>query len=102
MEEERRHHQRKQMMLEVRSDDFGQSGLRTTDISVGGCYIETMAQVAVGDSLAFEIRLPGGQWVPLQGTVVYHHPTVGFGLRFTGLTQEHKDILSRLVESFDS
>ena len=99
---DRRHFPRRHIMLEVRSEDLAQSGLRTTDISLGGCYIETMGPVPVGDEIAFEILLPAGNWIQLRGVVVYHHPTVGFGLRYTGLTEEQKSTLTQLIEGTGS
>jgi hypothetical protein len=102
MDTERRHYPRRHMILEVRSEDLGQSDLRTTDISLGGCYIETMGPVTVGDHIAFEIRLPGGDWMLLQGVVVYHHKAMGFGLRYTDLTEVQSNVLTQLIEGTGS
>ena len=98
METERRHYPRRHIVLEVRSEDLGQSDLHTTDISLGGCYIETTGHVTVGDQITFEIRLPEGTWVLLQGAVVYHHQAMGFGLRYTGLTEAQRSVLAQLIE----
>jgi hypothetical protein len=102
METERRHYPRRHMVLEVRSEDLGQSDLRTTDISLGGCYIETTGHVTVSDQIAFEIRLPRGDWMLLQGVVVYHHQAMGFGLRYTDLTEVQRNVLTQLIEGTGS
>ena len=97
MQNERRKDERKPLILEVRSDDLGQAGLRTADLSLGGCYIEAMGQVTVGSKINLEIRLQTGDWMPFHGEVVYHHPTVGFGLHFTDLTEEQKNQLALII-----
>ena len=99
---DRRHFPRRHMILEVRSEDLGQSDLHTTDISLGGCYIETMGHVIVGDQISFEIRLPVGNWILLKGVVVYHHQSMGFGLRYTDLTEEQRSVLTQLIEGTGS
>ena len=90
------------MILDVRSEDLGQTDLHTTDISLGGCYIETTGHVTVGSQIAFEIQLPEGTWVLLQGVVVYRQQAMGFGLRYTGLTEAQRRILTELIEGTGS
>ena len=99
MQEERRQFKRVSLVLEVRCADLGNYALRTSDISHGGCYIETIGGVTPGQQIRFEVHLPTGQWVPLQGEVVYHHPTLGFGVRFIDLPQSVKDLLTLVIPS---
>lgn len=99
MSDERRHHERVLLPLEVRWE--GQSGRHTariSDLSLGGCYIETLGQVTVGESLTFEIQLPTQNWMPLSGKVVYHHPNLGFGVQFAQLSDLESNVLVDLIE----
>lgn len=98
MDNERRQHRRVPLLLEVRSESLGQSGLRTTDICLGGCYIESLGHVTVGAEIPFDLRLPTGEWISLRGEVIYHHPSLGFGVRFMDLPETEKSLLAQVIE----
>ena len=78
----------------------GKSGnyqARVTDLSEGGCYVDTMGQAQVGEVLAFRLQLPDGEWLELTGEVAHQRPPLGFGLRFVNLTNEqHEKLRSSL------
>ncbi|HEX8846400.1 MAG TPA: PilZ domain-containing protein [Pyrinomonadaceae bacterium] len=100
MIEERREEERKSITLEVRWE--GGSGVhsaRVSDISMGGCYLDTLGQVEVGEIVTMEIKLPTGEWLPLRGSVAFHHPGLGFSVCFTFLTDEEQYQLAQLINS---
>ena len=98
MTNERRRQPRASVMLEIRWEDLsGRYNARITDISVGGCYIESIGQVTVGQQIRFDIHLPAKNWVPFQGDVVYRHPNLGFGVRFVGMTEQKKEVLAQML-----
>jgi hypothetical protein len=98
MEHERRKEQRFAVPLEVRWESMsGRYAARTGDLSLSGCYIESLAQVSPGEEIRFEIQLPTGFWMPLHGTVVYHQPGLGFGVSFAGLTMMERNVLARVL-----
>lgn len=100
MEGERRGEQRYLLPLEVRWESLsGQYAARINDLSLSGCYIESLAQVAPGDEIHFEIRLPTGFLMPLRGVVVYYQPNLGFGVKFVSLTMMERNVLSRVLNS---
>lgn len=100
MEDERRGERRFPLPLEVRWESLsGKYAARISDLSLGGCYIESLAQVVVGEELRFEIQLPTGLWMPLRGTVVYHHPNLGFGVHFARLTLMERNLLARVLDA---
>jgi hypothetical protein len=71
MSDERRDEERIPLSLEVRWEGVMHSA-RVSDISVDGCYIDTIAAtVAVGELVSFELKLPGGEWLPLRGEVTH-------------------------------
>ncbi len=92
--DERRRYRRASRLLEIRWEDLsGKYNARVTDISPDGCYIESIGKVTVGQQIRFEIQLPTGSWMPFRGEVVSHHPNLGFGVRFIGLTEQDKRAL---------
>ncbi len=99
MAEERRSQQRVPLVLDVRWQSLsGKHPARISDMSLSGCYIETMGQVSVGDVVRFEVQLPTGRWMPLIGEVVYHLPGMGFGLRFKMMTETQKSMVESLLD----
>ena len=52
--------------------------VRISDLSEGGCYMDTIAEVIVGETLFLKILKPDGQWFDLQGVVAHHPPQIGF------------------------
>jgi hypothetical protein len=99
MEGERRRERRIPVPLEARWESLsGKYAARISDLSLGGCYIESLAQVVPGEEIRFEIQLPTGFWMPLRGSVVYHQPSLGFGVSFVQLTMMERNVLARVLE----
>lgn len=99
MAEERRGAERVPLMLELRWQSLsGKNTARISDMSLSGCYVETFAQVTVGELIRFEVQLPTERWMPLIGEVVYHLPAMGFGMRFKGLTEGQKEMIASLLD----
>ena len=69
-----------------------------TDLSEGGCYIDTVGEVMVGEIVAFRVLLPGDDWLYLEGEVRHHRHGVGFGVQFVELNEEQTENLARLLE----
>lgn len=97
---EQRRHPRVPLRMEVRWN--GASNTRpgiTSDVSQGGCYIESMVQPTVGEVLWFEFQLAPGLTMDLYGQVLYGHRNIGFGVRFGQLTNAQLKMLLRLIGS---
>ena len=71
---------------------------RVTDLSEGGCYLDTVGEVMVGEVVAFRILLPDADWLYLEGEVRHHRPGFGFGVRFIDLNDEQREKLLLLLE----
>lgn len=96
---EKRRDERVSLPLEALCEGHsGKYTARLSDVSLGGCYVETLAVVSVGEHIRFEIQLPTGRWLPLQGEVVYHQPNLGFGVRFTELSELEREMLASVIE----
>jgi CheY-like chemotaxis protein len=69
-----------------------------SEISGDGCFIDSRVQGrALGDIVEFKVHLPSGPWVSLQGELVSEDYPIGFGLRFTGLSDGDRRLLAQVV-----
>jgi hypothetical protein len=84
----------KEVELEFAS---GKRMARISDISKGGCYVDSIASVPVGEPLSLSIAGPGGIPMRLSGKVAYILDGFGFGVEFTDLTPEGRDFLLMLI-----
>ena len=77
----------------------GNHPARITDISEGGCFVDTLGEAYIGESLNFRVRIPDGKWLEFRGEVAHHLRPVGFGLRFVNLSDEQLQQLRSLLAS---
>ena len=99
-QEERRTHDRSRLIVDVFFDGKDVTGVASTkDISPGGLYMNTHADIPEGTLLLVRIPFRQDAQVVCNGTVVYSNPGRGVGLRFQGLSDEVRTILEREVSS---
>jgi PilZ domain len=94
--------QRKETRIPLRLEiQWDQSGDRspdvTSDVSLSGCYVESLNPVSVGQVLDLGLRLPFGDMLPVHCEVRYHQPTIGFGLKFVNLSNFQRGCLEGLI-----
>jgi hypothetical protein len=70
---------------------------RITNLSEGGCYLDSVGEVRRGEIVGFRVLLPGGDWLYLEGEV-RHHDTEGFGVQFVDLNDEQTEKLHFLLQ----
>lgn len=100
---ERRVHQRFDVSFDVRLKlDAEIRQARISNISLGGCYIETELNVKLRSVLEIEMLLMSGYWLPLSGTVMYYNPQGGIGLRFEFRSETEQNLIERLIEHISS
>ena len=93
--DERRHHDRSRVIVDVSFEGGDATGVASTkDISLGGLYMSTQGDIAVGDTLALRIPL-GGRHVVVKGDVVYSNPGHGVGVRFHRLSDEARELMEK-------
>ena len=98
---ERRTAQRISVSLEAIWEGMsGRRESRITDLSPHGCFLESCAQTSVGEKIKFFLRTPTERWLVLNGEVAFYQPMVGFGLRFTDMSEQDKAMLSQLIEFY--
>ena len=79
----------------------GKSGnhfARVTDLSEGGCYVDTLGEAQVGEVIVFKLQLPNSEWLELTGEVAHQTPPLGFGLKFVDLTDAQHEKLRALLD----
>ena len=68
----------------------GNHPAKITDMSEGGCYLDTVGEVRRGELVGFRVLLPDGDWLYLEGEVRHYTPKLGFGVQFVELDEEQK------------
>lgn len=95
---ERRRNERQKVVLEAQWDSLskGQQA-RIHDVSMSGCYVDTLAPAAMGQFIELKIRRRSGEWLAVRGYVATCQHGVGFGMAFTDLTEEQEKALADLI-----
>ena len=94
--EERRRYDRSRLIVDVFFDGKDATGVASTkDISPGGFYMNTQANLPEGSVLLVRIPLEGGKQVVANAEVVYCNPGRGVGLRFQSLSEENRGLIER-------
>jgi hypothetical protein len=78
----------------------GASRCRIGDISLGGCFIQSLATPTPGEAttITFEV---GSHRLSFDGTVVYNEPGMGFAVQFGAVRAEELAELGRLLEALE-
>jgi c-di-GMP-binding flagellar brake protein YcgR len=99
-EHERREHVRLKLKVPIELYLEGsESPLRsaTSDLSLGGCYLETIFPLPIGTNLELKLQLEDTLLV--LGTVVTCDPQVGNGIRFSRILPEDLEQLRIFLEA---
>ena len=95
---ERRNEKRLEVCLDAVWDgNSGNHPARVTDLSEGGCYIDSLGESQVGEVLNLKLQLQNGDWLELSGEVAHQMPPMGFGVRFVDLNSEQLEKLRALL-----
>jgi len=95
---DRRSQDRLDVSLDAVWDGHGNRPARITDLSEGGCFVDTSGEALIGERLTFRVEVPGGNSLELTGEVAHHMPPVGFGLRFIELSDEQREQLLSFLD----
>lgn len=71
---------------------------RITNLSEGGCYLDTVGEVMRGEIVGFRVLLPDGDFLYLEGEVRHFTAGSGFGVQFVDLNEEQQANLKRLLQ----
>ncbi len=95
---ERRAHPRVGPFDGVWNGSSGGKNVRITDVSEGGCFVETMAILALGDRVVIKLALPQGRKICVDGQVVTVDPGIGFAVRFPELRTDQRTEIRQAVQ----
>ena len=96
---DRRREERLEVCLDAVWD--GKSGnyiARVTDLSEGGCYLDSVGSVRLGEIVGFRVLLPDDDWLYLEGEVRHYGSGTGFGVKFIDLNDEQQEKLQWLLK----
>lgn len=74
-----------------------QQEIRVSDLSEGGCYVDSIAEVSVGELLVIRILVSEGEWLELESVVAHLSRGLGFGARFVNLDDRLRDRILSLI-----
>jgi hypothetical protein len=95
--DERRLHDRSRLIVDVFFDGSDATGVASTkDISAGGLYMNTQAELPEGGLLTLRLPFAEGD-VVVNAEVVYSNPGRGVGVRFHGLSERSREIIERAL-----
>jgi hypothetical protein len=95
---DRRKAERVQVNLEASWEGvFARHDGLVADISMTGCFILTDDRVKPNELVRVEILLHAGERMSLWGEIVYQIAEMGFGVRFTHLSDEEQRALAGVM-----
>jgi hypothetical protein len=98
--DERRLHDRARLIVDVFYNGQDATGVAATkDMSVGGFYMNTNANIPEGSVLLVRIPFGDGKQVVANAEVIYTNPERGLGLRFQSLSEENRELIERELGS---
>lgn len=75
----------------------GSREARISDLSLGGCYVDSIVSVRLEENFKFTLLLPDGRREEMSGDVVYIHEGIGFGLRFNDLSDDQRMVIQQII-----
>ncbi|MFY9559031.1 MAG: PilZ domain-containing protein [Terriglobales bacterium] len=100
---ERRRYLRVQVAVQIEIRPAGTNvpmRLETSDVSLGGCYVEMALTLDVGTKLDIVLWLDQAK-VSTKGLVVTRHPQFGNGIAFLQLSSENEARLRAFLDAHD-
>lgn len=104
IEHDRRLHARYTLQVQVELRQEGADvpiRLETTDLSLGGCYVQLLMPLPVGIRVRVTLWLDSYSLV-IQGRVVTRHPQFGNGIMFVEFEGEAEQLLKRYLDGITS
>ncbi len=80
--------------------EAGLNSGKITSLSSKGCFVQTKAEAYADQTIFIRMRLPTERWLLLRGDVIHARSRVGFGMRFTELSDADNSMLMLLVEYY--
>ena len=75
----------------------GRREVRVSDLSTGGCYVDSISPVQPNEIVGLTFVLSGAPEEKIVGTVVYVHEGIGFGVRFNDMSEQQEAMVKELI-----
>jgi hypothetical protein len=72
------------------------------DLSLGGCFVNSLHEQQEGTALTLKIDLPREGWITVEAVTIYPRPGFGFAVRFVELTPEAEACLERAIRAIQN
>lgn len=93
-----RKQQRTTVSLEVIFEgSSGRRQARISDLSLGGCFVDSIVNICSGEQISLKIMVSDGVWLDLRGEIAYVFEGCGFGVRFVSASEEDKIIIEHTI-----
>ncbi len=83
--------------VKTEQQEIFEPNCKLTDLSVGGCYVETESPFPERSGVALRLRTEGNE-TSTRGTVRVMHPASGMGIEFASTTLEDREEVQRFIE----
>lgn len=70
---------------------------RISNLSEGGCFLDTVGEVSQGEIVGFRVLMPDEDWLYLEGEVRHHVRGIGFGVQFVDLNDDQQEKVRELI-----
>lgn len=98
MHDDRRSKPRLSISLDAVWERTGEApAARITNLSEGGCFLDTVGEVRQGEIVAFRVLMPDEDWLYLEGEVRHHISGIGFGVQFLELNEDQETKVKELI-----
>ena len=96
--QERRTHPRAGPFDGAWSGASGGSGVRISDLSEGGCFVESLIVPPLNDRVTVMLALGSADDTRVTGHVTTTDPGIGFGVQFTELETAQRSVIREAVQ----
>jgi Tfp pilus assembly protein PilZ len=93
-----RQHERTSYLTEITLESAsGKRQARISDISSGGCFVDTLTNVREGEEILMTGTFPDGSGLNVRGRVAYVMNGFGFGVSFTEIENGSELALKKMT-----
>ena len=94
-----RTHERKAILTEIElTSASGRREARISDLSLGGCFVDTIVTARVGEEITLRLGLNSDHPIEVSGTIAYILDGFGFGIAFGELTDAAHAAVAKYME----
>jgi hypothetical protein len=72
------------------------------DLSLGGCFINSLHEQKLGIMLVLKIELPGEGWITLKAKTLYRRGEFGFAVKFIEMSEDASLRLERALDALQA